>query len=142
MSMVSRSNPVCGSWDPLKLLQARLRWLREVRWKIAGSRPPLSNLRPPRSRDVTRPSPFLQWMPSQWQQSVPAFHDRKVELEFLVMEKERFNRSSADAWSGKHGTTAGGRAPVWLAYVAADEEGTIMSWVCKRISINGNTNGL
>lgn len=57
------------------------------------------------------------------------------------MVKDRFNWSNADAWSGKHGT-AGGRAPVWLAYVAADEEGTIMSWVCKRISINGNTNGL
>lgn len=58
------------------------------------------------------------------------------------MEKDRFSRSNADAWSGMHGTADGG-TPVWLVYVAdvADEEGTT-SWVCKRRSSNVMNNSL
>jgi hypothetical protein len=35
---------------------------------------------------------------------MPAFHDWKAMMDSLVVVKERFSRSSADAWSGKHET--------------------------------------
>uniref|UniRef100_A0A0E0JED8 Uncharacterized protein n=1 Tax=Oryza punctata TaxID=4537 RepID=A0A0E0JED8_ORYPU len=128
VSLLNRSKPVDGISDRLKSFPPRLRYSREPR--------------SPKSSHVTRPSsPPPQRTPSHRQQSSPSFHDRKAVTDLLVMEKDRFSRSNADAWSGKHGT-AGGGAPVWLVYVAAvaDEEGTT-SWVCKRSS-NGKSNSL
>uniref|UniRef100_A0A0E0MRN8 Uncharacterized protein n=1 Tax=Oryza rufipogon TaxID=4529 RepID=A0A0E0MRN8_ORYRU len=99
-----------------------LRYSREVSLKSTGSRLLLSKPQSPKSSHITRPSASPQLTPSHRQQSLPAFHDRKAAVESSVMVKDRFNWSNADAWSGKHGT-AGGRAPVWLVYVADDEEG-------------------
>uniref|UniRef100_A0A0E0MRQ8 Uncharacterized protein n=1 Tax=Oryza rufipogon TaxID=4529 RepID=A0A0E0MRQ8_ORYRU len=111
VSSVSISNPVAGSCDPLKSLPPRLRYLSDVRLKTAVSRPPLCRLsaaesrcRPPRSREVTRPPPSSQRMPSQRQQSVPAGHDRNAVADAVVAENDRFSWSSAAAWSGKHGS--------------------------------------
>ncbi|KAB8080072.1 hypothetical protein EE612_000414 [Oryza sativa] len=104
VSSVSISNPVAGSCDPLKSLPPRLRYLSDVRLKTAVSRPPLCRCRPPRSREVTRPPPSSQRMPSQRQQSVPAGHDRNAVADAVVAENDRFSWSSAAAWSGKHGS--------------------------------------
>uniref|UniRef100_A0A0D9XXU3 Uncharacterized protein n=1 Tax=Leersia perrieri TaxID=77586 RepID=A0A0D9XXU3_9ORYZ len=76
---VSLSNPVIiGSCDMLKLLLERLRWLSEVRLKIAGSTLLACRWWPLKSSEVTRPSAPPQRTPSQRQQSVVATHDRKA----------------------------------------------------------------
>lgn len=104
----SPKTPVDGSWDPLKSLSARLRYSSEARPKSAGSRSPLFNPHSPRSREVTRPFSSPQRTPCNLQQFVPALHDRKVVMDSSVGEKDRFSRSSADAWLwlGRRGTKA------------------------------------
>uniref|UniRef100_A0A0D9UX34 Uncharacterized protein n=1 Tax=Leersia perrieri TaxID=77586 RepID=A0A0D9UX34_9ORYZ len=104
VSSLSFSNPVAGSCDALKSLPPRLRYLRDVRLKMAGSRPPLCRPRPPRSSDVmwlsppSPPSPpSPQRTPAQRQHSVPARHDRKAAADAVVAVNDRFSWSSAAA---------------------------------------------
>jgi hypothetical protein len=68
---------------------------------------------------------------------MPAFHDWKAMMDSLVVVKERFSRSSADAWSGKHET---GIVAVWFANVPVVHGGcdfTARSWICRRSSSSG-----
>uniref|UniRef100_A0A0E0FGM0 Uncharacterized protein n=1 Tax=Oryza nivara TaxID=4536 RepID=A0A0E0FGM0_ORYNI len=104
VSLLSRSNPVDGISDRLKLFPPRLRYSSEVSLKSTGSSWPLSKPQSPKSSHVTRPSASPQLTPSHRQQSSPAFHESKAAMDSLVMEKELFSWSRAAAWSGKHGT--------------------------------------
>uniref|UniRef100_A0A0E0MRN3 Uncharacterized protein n=1 Tax=Oryza rufipogon TaxID=4529 RepID=A0A0E0MRN3_ORYRU len=80
VSLMRRTNPSEGIFDPPKDVTAR---------------------------PLLAPAPAAQPTPSQPQQSVPARHDRKAVTELLVTANERFSRSNAAAWSGRHGTPAG-----------------------------------
>ena len=137
MRLVNRSNLVDGSSDELKLFQPRLRYLREVRSKSAGSRPALSRPQLSRSREVTRPSASPHCTPAHPQQSVPSFHDRNALMESAVAVNERLSCSSAVSWSGKQEThRAATTAAVLLPVNATADEGRrsehsmTARWIC------------